>query len=256
VNNPIARGDRMVRGVDRMDRGRHQIWFHAGGIAPGHDPDFVHHCGVNFDGSMFVVPTGGDGAHALEFAPHRRFLVDRYSRVDLAPVATLCRAADGARVCGFERGEADALWSGGRRPIERLGAPARDDVRDIFGVIFRPAGFEPAKNIQRSTASMPGRTGRLCRRRSARFRPRTSWPNSGFSSSRSTSLAQATGRRSFTTSAGKTSVTRACPTGCGGSGQHAAGGRRRPRRRRLALRQASVAEFFMRRLLGREPRWA
>lgn len=156
----------------------------------------------------------------------------------------------------------------GRRPMERLGAPARDNVRDIFGVIFRPAGFDRAKNIQRSTASMPGRTGR---RRSARFRPRASWPNSVFSSSRSTSPARATGRRSFTAAAGKTSLTRACRTGCGGSGQHAAGGRRpdqseqgfrparrarrRPRRRRLAPRQASAAEFFMRRLPGRELRW-
>ena len=145
VKNQITRGDWVVRGVDRVDRDRRQIWFRAGGIVPGQDPYFVHHCRVNFDGSALVVLTEGDGTHTVEFSPDRRFLVDRYSRVDLAPVVNLRRAADGALVCALERGDAGALWSGGRRAPERFAAKARDGVTDIFGVIVRPSLFDPGK---------------------------------------------------------------------------------------------------------------
>ena len=144
VKNQITHGDWVVRGVDRVDRERRQIWFRAGGIVPGQDPYFVHFCRVNFDGSSLVVLTAGDGTHTAEFSPDRRFLVDTYYRVDLAPVVELRNAADGRLVCELERGDATALWSAGRRPAERFVAKARDGETDIFGIIVRPANFDPA----------------------------------------------------------------------------------------------------------------
>jgi dipeptidyl aminopeptidase/acylaminoacyl peptidase len=145
VKNPITRGAWVVRGVDRVDRQARQIWFRAGGMVPGQDPYYVHHCRVNFDGTGLVVLTEGDGTHTVAYSPDRRFFVDTYSRVDLAPVSVLRRAEDGGLICELERGDARALGSGGHRPPERFVAKGRDGETDIHGIIVRPSTFDPAK---------------------------------------------------------------------------------------------------------------
>ena len=51
VKNQITKGEWVVRGVDRVDEEKRQIWFRAGGIYPEQDPYYVHYCRVNFDGT-------------------------------------------------------------------------------------------------------------------------------------------------------------------------------------------------------------
>ena len=55
VKNQITRGPWIVRGVDRVDEDKREIWFRAGGIYPEQDPYFIHYCRVKFDGSGLVV---------------------------------------------------------------------------------------------------------------------------------------------------------------------------------------------------------
>ena len=59
---------------------------------PEQDPYYIHYCRVNFDGTGLVVLTAGDGTHEVEFSPDRTFLIDSYSRVDMAPVVELRRS--------------------------------------------------------------------------------------------------------------------------------------------------------------------
>jgi len=144
VKNQITRGEWAVRDVERVDAEARQVWFTAGGIRPGQDPYFVHHCRVNFDGTGLVVLTEGNGTHEIEWSPDRRFFIDRWSRVDLAPVSEL-RRADGSLVCELERGDAQELLATGWRPPEAFVAKGRDGQTDIYGVIYRPQQFDPSK---------------------------------------------------------------------------------------------------------------
>ncbi len=145
VKNQITKGEWVVRGVDRVDKEKRQIWFRAGGIRPGQDPYYLHHARVNFDGTGLVILTEGDGTHTIEFSPDRRFFVDTWSRVDLAPVNELRRSEDGKLVCELERGDASALVKTGWQAPERFVAKARDGVTDVYGVINRPTNFDPTK---------------------------------------------------------------------------------------------------------------
>jgi dipeptidyl-peptidase-4 len=145
VKNQITRGNWVVRGVDRVDEAKRQIWFRAGGIFGDQDPYYVHYCRINFDGTGLVVMTAGDGTHTIAYSPDGRFIIDRYSRVDMAPVTELRRVSDGKLISPLEKGDLSELEAGGWKSPERFTAKGRDGVTDIYGVIYRPTTFDPAR---------------------------------------------------------------------------------------------------------------
>jgi dipeptidyl aminopeptidase/acylaminoacyl peptidase len=141
----ITRGEYVVRGIERIDEERRQVWFTASGRVAGQDPYLRHHYRVNFDGSGLVALTEGDGDHALQFSPDRRFALDTWSRVDQPPAHTLRRMSDGALVCCLEEADVSELKSAGWAPPEVFSAKGRDGKTDIWGIIVRPPDFDPAK---------------------------------------------------------------------------------------------------------------
>jgi dipeptidyl-peptidase-4 len=145
VKNQITKGEWVVRGVDRVDRDKRQIWFRANGMKPGEDPYYIHNCRINFDGSGLLVLADNDGTHIAQFSPDRRFAIDTWSRVDAPPVNELRRAADGKLLCQLEEADVSELSASGWRDPERFVAKGRDGVTDIYGVIFRPKNFDPQK---------------------------------------------------------------------------------------------------------------
>jgi dipeptidyl-peptidase 4 len=145
VKNQVTRGNWVVRGVERVDSEKRQVWFRAGGIRAGQDPYHVHFCRVNFDGSSLVVLTEGDGTHNVEFSPDRRFLIDTYSRVNMGPITELRSAEDGKLICKLETADVTELKKAGWRAPEPFVAKGRDGKTDIYGVIVRPTNFEPGK---------------------------------------------------------------------------------------------------------------
>jgi dipeptidyl-peptidase-4 len=142
VKNQITKGEWIVRGVERVDEEKRQIWFRAGGIREGQDPYYVHFCRVNLDGSGLVVLTEGNGTHTVEFSPDRRFFLDQWSRVDQPPITELRDANDGKIICELERADWSELLKTGWRPPERFAAKGRDGNTDIYGIIIRPSNFD------------------------------------------------------------------------------------------------------------------
>jgi dipeptidyl aminopeptidase/acylaminoacyl peptidase len=145
VKNQVTRGEWVVREVIRVDPAKRQVWFKAMGIRSGQDPYYAHLARVNFDGSDLVVLTEGDGTHEWEFSPDGRWFIDRWSRVDAPPVTELRRSEDGALVCVLEQAEIEPLLETGWRLPERFAAMGRDGKTPIYGVIYRPTNFDPAR---------------------------------------------------------------------------------------------------------------
>jgi dipeptidyl aminopeptidase/acylaminoacyl peptidase len=145
VKNQITRGPWVVRGVDRVDEEKRQVWFHAGGIRPSQDPYYLHYARVNFDGTGLVILTEGDGTHEVRYSPDGRFLLDTWSRVDQPPVTELRRADDGKLVCKLEAADWSELLATGWKAPERFVAKGRDGATDIYGVLFRPSTFDASR---------------------------------------------------------------------------------------------------------------
>ena len=145
VKNQITKGDWVVRAVQHVDPVKRQIWFSAGGMYPGKDPYFANYYRINFDGSGLTRLTDSDANHAAAFTRDMKYYVDTYSRIDLAPVVELRRTDDNALVSTLERGDLTALVNAGWKAPEVFVAKGRDGTTDIWGVIIRPARFEPSK---------------------------------------------------------------------------------------------------------------
>ncbi len=143
--NQVTSGSWVVREVIEVDEASETIWFSASGIIPGQDPYYLHLCRVQFDGNELTVLTQGDGTHRWEFSEDRRWLIDRFSRVDLPTVTQLRRASDGGLVCELERADWQAMRDSGWTVPERFVTKGRDGETDIYGIIIRPADFDPAK---------------------------------------------------------------------------------------------------------------
>ncbi|MHC4180786.1 MAG: DPP IV N-terminal domain-containing protein, partial [Planctomycetota bacterium] len=105
IKTQITEGEYVVRAIDRIDEQQRQIWFRASGMNPGQDPYLMHFYRVNFDGSALVALTEGDGDHSVQYSPDRRYLIDTYSRVDMAPVHELRRTSDGKLICELEKAD-------------------------------------------------------------------------------------------------------------------------------------------------------
>ncbi|MEW6208013.1 MAG: DPP IV N-terminal domain-containing protein [Acidobacteriota bacterium] len=145
VKNQITRGNWVVRGVERVDEEKRQLWFQASGMYAGKDPYFVHHYRINFDGSGLVALTETDAHHAVSFSSDMKYYVDTWSRVDLATVSQLRRTSDRQVISELERGDIQELIAAGWRAPEVFTSAGRDGKTEIWGVIFRPSNFDPSK---------------------------------------------------------------------------------------------------------------
>ena len=145
IKNQITKGEWVVRGIDRMDEDKRQVWFRASGMYAGHDPYFINYYRINFDGTGLVALTEGNGNHTVQYSPDRKYLIDTYSRVDMAPVHVLRRVSDGARISEFEKADISELESSGWKPPEVFVAKGRDGKTDIWGIICYPRNFDPTQ---------------------------------------------------------------------------------------------------------------
>ncbi len=146
VKNQITKGNWVVRSVEHVDEEKQQIWFTAGGTVPGQDPYYIQHFRVQFDGSGLTALTDGDGSHAIEWSDTRRYLVDTWSRVDAPPQHALRDGNTGELIVFLEKADASQWLAAGGRMPERFVAKGRDGKTDIYGVIWRPFGFDEKKS--------------------------------------------------------------------------------------------------------------
>ena len=158
VKSQITKGAWPVRHVVKVDEEKRQLWFSAGGMTAGKDPYFQHYYRINLDGTGLTPLTSVDANHAVEFSSDMTMFVDHYSRPDLASVLELRRlkgegfsprqaAAEAAALQTWEveRGDITGLLKAGWRAPEVFVAKGRDGVTDIWGLVWKPTNFDPAK---------------------------------------------------------------------------------------------------------------
>jgi hypothetical protein len=146
VIRPLTAGEFVVREVVRVDPEARTMLVAVGGYFPDQDPYHLHLLRVSLDGGPPVPLTSADGNHEWEFSPNGKYLVDRYSRVDLPPVTEIRSMETGESICVLEQADASELERAIGPPPTRFVAKGRDGKTDIWGFIIFPNGHKPAEN--------------------------------------------------------------------------------------------------------------
>lgn len=152
--NQVTTGAWAVRSVVHVDEGAGVVYFMASGLVEA-DPYLRQLCRVNLDGSGFVRLTDDLDDHTVQAAPSGRYLVDTASLSDRPPVAVV-RDQSGRVVVELERADVSGLEQVGWTPPERFAVKAADGITDLYGLLWRPHGFDPEQRYPIIDRIYPG----------------------------------------------------------------------------------------------------
>lgn len=144
VKKQLTKGDWVVRRVLKVDEQQKKIFFTASGMNKDEDPYFIHYYSMNLDGTNLKDLSPELANHEGTFSRDYSYFVDRYSKIDQAPV-TVLRNSAGEVVMDLERSNLNKFNDIGWKPAEVFTSKARDGKTDIWGIIIRPTNFDPNK---------------------------------------------------------------------------------------------------------------
>jgi dipeptidyl-peptidase 4 len=155
LKNQITSGDGNVTQVVRVDEKARQIYFVGVGREKGRDPYFRHLYRVGFDGKNAVLLTPADTDHDVALSPSGAVFVDNSSRPE-QPSTSVLRAADGREVLALEKADISKLLAAGWKPPIPFTVKARDGATDLYGLMYRPTGFDATKKYPIVNNIYPG----------------------------------------------------------------------------------------------------
>jgi len=154
IKHRITEGEWAVQRVRYVDRENRKIYFSAGG-RDGSDPYFWHHYSVNMDGSDLKLLTPEDAHHTVTYSPDWKYFVDSYS-TPVTPPVIVVRDMEGNVLVDLEEADISQLVASGWVPPIMTKTKARDGVTDIYGLMYRPTDFDPARKYPVLNPLYPG----------------------------------------------------------------------------------------------------
>ncbi|HEX9767144.1 MAG TPA: DPP IV N-terminal domain-containing protein [Nitriliruptorales bacterium] len=139
----LTEGEFEVEQVVGIDEKAGVVFFTA--HADPDRPYDVHVCRVGLDGSGFRRLTTDPGMHAPTLVPTRTHLLDTHSSLDRPPRTDLLDAGDGTLVRTLSEADTSELDDLGFEPGEEFTITAVDGQTTLWGVLYRPPGFDPSQ---------------------------------------------------------------------------------------------------------------
>ena len=155
LENQIDSGEFVAGPIAYVDEKARVMYFTANGREAGEDPYFTHFYRVNLDGTGLKLLDPGDFSHAAVMSDSGKYFIDTYSQVNTAPKSELFDAT-GAKVADLEQTDVSALMDAGFRYPEPFTVKADDGVTDLYGVMYKPFDFDPAKKYPIIAYVYPG----------------------------------------------------------------------------------------------------
>ena len=145
LKHAVTTGDGNVTEVVRVDEASRSVWFRGVGRSAGVDPYYQQFFKVSLDGGEPLLLTPEAADHTIAMSPDGSYFVDTYSTPVQPPVTVLRRAGDGSTVATVATADISRLEAAGWVPPVPFTVKARDGKTDLYGMMFKPTDFDPAK---------------------------------------------------------------------------------------------------------------
>ncbi|BBD78788.1 S9 family peptidase [Aerosticca soli] len=156
LKHAITSGEGNVTQVLRVDAKSRTVWFRGVGRTPGVNPYYQQFWKVSLDGGAPQLLTPENADHTIGLSPDGAFFVDAYSTPTTPPVTLLRRAGDGVTVAEVAKADIGRLLATGWKAPEPFTVKARDGKTDLYGLLFKPTHFDPAKKYPLVDYIYPG----------------------------------------------------------------------------------------------------
>ncbi len=143
----LTKGAWNVREIHHVDEKGGFILANANGLASdrGEDPYNKHVIRIDIKTGKVTDLTPENANHAVSFNKEFTTFVDSYSRPDLPATTILRDAKNGKVLTVIQKQDIAKVLDEGFTMPEVFKAKGRDGVTDIWGTIYRPFHFDPAK---------------------------------------------------------------------------------------------------------------
>jgi len=154
LKNRITGGGWNVLQVQHIDRETRTIYFMGAGREKG-DPYFQYFYRVSMEGGEPALLSPKMSNHSISLSPSREYFVDTYSTPVEPPVSEL-RDHKGKKLLEFQTSDISRLLEMGWKPPVPFSVKARDGKTDLYGLMFKPTRFDPAKKYPIINNIYPG----------------------------------------------------------------------------------------------------
>lgn len=155
LKNRITDGHFMVGDIAAIDTTAQTIYYEGFGKEEGRNPFYAHYYKVKFDGSDQQLITPEEANHSVSMSDTRDYFVQNYSRPDM-PTTAVLRDEDGEVITELEEVDMTRLEEEGYNHPENFSVKAKDGKTDLYGVMWKPADFDPEKTYPIISYVYPG----------------------------------------------------------------------------------------------------
>lgn len=155
LKKQITSGEFVDMDIVSIDDKTRSMVFLAAGKEAGEDPYYTHMYRVNLDGTGLKLLDPGEASHVVSANDSGRFIVDNSSRVNSAPTSVLYDSA-GTKLMDLETTDMSVLMESGYKFPEPFKVKGDDGITDIYGVMYKPYDFDPAKKYPIIAFVYPG----------------------------------------------------------------------------------------------------
>jgi len=155
LKNVITSGPWVAGQVAAIDTVGRTIYLYGFGREKGVDPYYYMLYKASIDKEGVTLLTPENAQHGASFLSSKRYFVDTYSRVDMEPKIVL-KNNQGKVIMELAKPDTRRLKELEWRAPERFTVKAADGLTDIYGIMWKPADFDPNKKYPIISSVYPG----------------------------------------------------------------------------------------------------
>jgi dipeptidyl aminopeptidase/acylaminoacyl peptidase len=155
LKRQVTSGEFVSDSIVSVDDKTRSFIMTAAGREAVEDPYYTHAYRVGIDTGAVKLLDPGDASHTVSASDSGRYVVDVSSRVNTVPKSTVFDAT-GAPLAELETTDLSAAIDAGFKFPEPFKVKADDGVTDLYGVMYKPFDFDPARKYPIIAFVYPG----------------------------------------------------------------------------------------------------